>query len=108
MGCETAMDVEYIEDGVLALKQFQERNFQIHVLETIIPSTAVFEIQSVLPSNGNIALVVGNEEMGVDESIIAIADRLLHIPTFGKKNSLNVSIAFAITIYQFWSALLKT
>ncbi len=46
-----------------------------------------------------------NEEMGVDESIIAMSDQLIHIPTFGKKNSLNVSIAFSITIYQVWSVV---
>lgn len=107
MGCETTMDVEYVEDGILALKQLQEQSFQIHVLETIIPSTSVFEIQAILSPDDNVALVLGNEEMGVDESIIAIADQFLHIPTFGKKNSLNVSIAFAITIYQFWATLLK-
>jgi 23S rRNA (guanosine2251-2'-O)-methyltransferase len=52
-----------------------------------------------------IALVIGNEEFGVDESLVALADQLLHIPTFGQKNSLNVSIAFSIAIYQFWAAL---
>ena len=105
MSCETEMEVEYLEDGVEAVKQLKEDGFQIFTLETIVPSTSVFEFQPLLQSTEKIALVIGNEEMGVDESIIAISDQLIHIPTFGKKNSLNVSIAFSITIYQFWSAI---
>lgn len=106
MGCETAMDAEYVQDGVEALKALQTKNFQIYALETIIPSTSVFHLQPLLQHNNNIALVIGNEEFGVDESIIGMADHLLHIPTFGTKNSLNVSIAFSVAIYQFWALLL--
>lgn len=106
MGCETSMTIEYVQDGVAAIQALQAQHFTVYVLETIIPSRSVFQLEDVLLQEGNIALVVGNEEFGVDESIIAIADQLLHIPTFGKKNSLNVSIAFSICIYQIWSALL--
>lgn len=106
MGCEAVMNVDYVEDGVAALKALQQQGFKIYVLETIIPSCSVFQLDSSLLTESHIALVVGNEEFGVDETIIAIADQLLHIPTFGKKNSLNVSIAFSIAIYQFWSTLL--
>ncbi len=107
MGCDTAMNVEYVSDGVAAVKHLKERGFQIHVLETIIPSTSVFELQPLLQENQPVALVIGNEEMGVDESIVALADHLLHIPTFGTKNSLNVSIAFSIAIYQYWEAVFR-
>jgi tRNA G18 (ribose-2'-O)-methylase SpoU len=106
MGCERVMNVEYVQDGVTALKALQQQGFKIYVLETIIPSRSVFQLNSSRLNEGNIALIMGNEEFGVDESIIAIADQFLHIPTFGKKNSLNVSIAFSVAIYQFWSALL--
>ncbi len=107
MGCDTAMNVEYVDDGVATVKHLKERGFQIHVLETIIPSTSVFELQPLLQESQPVALVIGNEEMGVDESIIALADHLLHIPTFGTKNSLNVSIAFSIAIYQYWEAVFR-
>jgi len=105
MGCERVMNVEYVQDGVAALRALQQQGFKIYVLETIIPSRSVFQLDSLLLNEGKIALVLGNEEFGVDETIIAIADQLLYIPTFGKKNSLNVSIAFSVAIYQFWSVL---
>jgi 23S rRNA (guanosine2251-2'-O)-methyltransferase len=105
MGCEAVMQAEYIQDGVAALKTLQQQGFKIYVLETIVPSCSVFQLNPSWLREHKIALVVGNEEFGVDETIIALADQLLHIPTFGQKNSLNVSIAFSIAVYQFWSAL---
>ena len=106
MGCETLMQVEYEQDGVAALKSLQTQGFQIYALETIVPSTSVFTLASILPHRETpFALVVGNEEFGVDETIIGMAEHLIHIPTFGTKNSLNVSIAFSVAIYQFWAAI---
>jgi tRNA G18 (ribose-2'-O)-methylase SpoU len=105
MGCDAWMDVEYVDDGLTALEKLKSQNFSIYVLETVFPSRSMFALDKSVFGNRNIAFVVGNEEFGVDESIIAMADQLLHIPTFGKKNSLNVSIAFSIAIYQVWSAL---
>lgn len=106
MGCETAMNVAYVSDVVEAAQGLQTQGFQIYVLETIQPSQSVFQLDGERLKASKIAFVVGNEEIGVDEALIAMADHRLHIPTFGKKNSLNVSIAFSIAIYQFWSVLL--
>lgn len=106
MGCEAAMTVEYAPDAVSAINALHSRGFRIYILETIQPSQSVFHLAPVVQHHDNIALIVGNEEFGVDESILPLADHLIHIPTFGKKNSLNVSIAFSIAIYQFWSTLL--
>jgi len=106
MGCETVMQVEYESDGAIAIQKLQTQGFRMYALETIVPSTSVFTLDSVLPEQpAPLALVVGNEEFGVDERILGMADHLLHIPTFGTKNSLNVSIAFSIAIYQFWYAI---
>jgi tRNA-Thr(GGU) m(6)t(6)A37 methyltransferase TsaA len=42
------------------------------------------------------ALVLGNERFGVDQSILSSVDRIVRIPLHGRKNSLNVGIAFGI------------
>ena len=41
-------------------------------------------------------LVLGNEEYGCSDKALKLADYVLEIPLFGKKNSLNVANAFAI------------
>jgi 23S rRNA (guanosine2251-2'-O)-methyltransferase len=46
-----------------------------------------------------IALIVGNEVDGVKEDILEVCDLVVHIPMYGKKESLNVSIAAGIAMY---------
>ena len=45
------------------------------------------------------ALILGNEERGLDPAILAICDEIVSIPGSGQVQSLNVSAAAAILIY---------
>jgi tRNA (guanosine-2'-O-)-methyltransferase len=47
-----------------------------------------------------VALVFGNEHRGVSDEAAQEADELLRIPMFGMIQSLNVSVACAITLYE--------
>ena len=47
-----------------------------------------------------IAIVVGNEHRGVSEEGIEKADGSLYIPMFGMVQSLNVSVATAVVLYE--------
>jgi tRNA (guanosine-2'-O-)-methyltransferase len=47
-----------------------------------------------------VALVFGNEHRGVSDEAAQEADELLQIPMFGMIQSLNVSVACAITLYE--------
>lgn len=53
-------------------------------------------------------LILGNEEYGVSEQSLALADTLLEIPLLGAKNSLNVACAFAIAAAQIRNQFLCT
>ncbi len=49
---------------------------------------------------GGVALILGNEALGVEENIINMCDKLVEIPTFGYKNSLNVATACSVLGYS--------
>jgi 23S rRNA (guanosine2251-2'-O)-methyltransferase len=49
---------------------------------------------------GPLALILGSEEDGVDDALLRGADELVKIPMKGKINSLNVSVASGIAIYE--------
>ena len=49
---------------------------------------------------GAIALVLGSEGKGVSRLVKENCDGILTIPMFGKINSLNVSVAAAISIFE--------
>lgn len=46
-----------------------------------------------------LALVVGNEVDGLDRRILNQCDVIVELPMYGKKNSLNVSVACGIALY---------
>lgn len=50
--------------------------------------------------NGPVALIFGSEEDGIDDALLREADELAKIPMKGKINSLNVSVAAGIAIYE--------
>jgi len=49
---------------------------------------------------GPTALVVGNEGVGIDPSLLAQCDSLVHIPQSGHVGSLNASVASGILMYE--------
>ncbi len=49
---------------------------------------------------GPIAIVLGAEDKGISNDIIKISDNLVKIPIKGKINSLNVSVAAGVLIYE--------
>ena len=47
-----------------------------------------------------IAFILGNEHRGVSEEAVSIADRTFYIPMHGMVESLNVSVAAAVILYE--------
>jgi tRNA G18 (ribose-2'-O)-methylase SpoU len=48
----------------------------------------------------SVALIVGNEVLGVEKKIMECCDTVIEIPMHGAKNSLNVSVAAGIALYH--------
>jgi tRNA (guanosine-2'-O-)-methyltransferase len=46
------------------------------------------------------ALVLGNEHRGISEEAATLADELVYIPMLGMVESLNVSVAAAVTLFE--------
>jgi 23S rRNA (guanosine2251-2'-O)-methyltransferase len=49
---------------------------------------------------GPLAIVMGSEEDGISDEIIRQCDHLIQIPMQGKINSLNVSVATGMILYE--------
>ena len=52
-------------------------------------------------SKYSFALVLGNEVSGLSKSVLEKCDKIVEIPMRGKKESLNVSVAFGIVLFSF-------
>ena len=52
------------------------------------------------PLKGPMAIIMGSEEDGIDNKLLVKCDYLVKIPLSGSIQSLNVSVACAIMIYE--------
>lgn len=52
-------------------------------------------------------LIIGNEEYGISDAVLAKIDYLITIPLYGRKNSINAAAAFAIAAQKIASSLPK-
>jgi len=78
------------------IQELKKQGFYIVALEHAKGAKNIFGAQFKYP----LALVLGNEVRGLSKKIISRADALVQIPMFGKKESLNVAVAFGVAVYQ--------
>lgn len=67
--------------------------------EESYPGKGSFTVNGVLPELGSV-LVLGNEVTGVDTEIMGILDKIVEIPMFGTKNSLNIAACAPVVLYE--------
>lgn len=84
---------ETVEEAIADAKN---RGAQVLALEFTEQSVPLSEIELRFP----VALVGGNEKDGLSDETIALCDATVHLPMLGHKNSLNVSVAFGIALYE--------
>lgn len=96
LGAEKWMPWEYRKQTGRLLKELKQMGYTIVALEQTKTSQDIFGWQSQFP----LALVLGNEKTGVSKALLKYCDRAIEIPMRGKKNSLNVSVAAGVAMYQ--------
>lgn len=100
LGAEMSMDWQYCASTAEAVGRLREEGYRIVCLEQVHGSIA---LQNFRPEPGiRYALIAGNEVDGVDPAIVAAADIYLEIPQSGTKHSLNVAVATAVTLWEFY------
>ena len=99
---KTAMgSAEYVphtHDGstLRVVRSLQERGIAVWACETTARSQDLRRTKLPMP----LALVLGNELIGVDTEVIDACDGIVEIPTFGVKNSLNVATAGTVLMWE--------
>ena len=98
LGATESVDWMYYEqttDAVIALKNQGYKVYAIEQTEGSIP------LNQFAKTEEPIAFVFGNEVDGVDQSVIELCDRVIEIPQWGMKHSLNISVAAAVVLWEF-------
>lgn len=98
LGADRTLNWSHHKNGLEVARDLKTQGYQILALEAGIKSRSLFELKWG-SGDSSLILVVGNEVAGVDPGILELCDCKVHIPMLGIKNSLNVAVAFGISIY---------
>ena len=100
LGAEAGIAWEAVSDIKEAILALKKEGWTIFALEQADGSVSSDAIKH---RTEKCALVVGNEVGGIPADVLALADEVMEIPMLGKKESLNVSVAFGIAAYALRS-----
>lgn len=96
---ERWIDWEYYEDIIKYLKDIKNKGYKIYSVELDKKSINYKEVAN--SKDESICLVMWNEISWIWKEILDLSDKIISIPMKWKKESLNVSVAAWIVMYQF-------
>lgn len=92
----TTEKFDNVKDCFDGLKKNKFRIYSTHMSENNKKDLNLYD----LDLTKKIAIVLGNEHSGVSEEVKELSDRNFFIPMFGLIQSLNVSVAAAVCVYE--------
>lgn len=98
LGAEMSIPWKQAWNAVDICKEYKANGYNLFVLEKAPTAVALPEFVDG-SAHSKSFLAIGNEIAGVDPEVLRLADKIIYIPMSGKKESLNVSVAFGICVY---------
>ncbi len=105
LGAEYAVSWRRSRTIGAALKRLHTEGYRLVVVEQ---SDRSVSLDTVSRMPGDVAIIVGNEVLGIDTRILNRCDAIAELPMHGQKHSLNVSVAAGIALYVIRGTIEKT
>jgi tRNA G18 (ribose-2'-O)-methylase SpoU len=103
LGAEQSVPWSKAGSTLEAMAELKQKKYTIIALEQDKRAISVFDLKDrsrdLAFRRNKVALILGSEVEGIAQEILDKADFILEIPMRGKKESLNVSVAFGIAGY---------
>jgi len=100
LGAEMYVSWEYCKQTLRLIKKLKIQGIKIIALEQTTDAQNIFAKGTFVKTKVPFALVLGNEVKGLSLQVLKYCDKKISIPMYGKKESLNVAVAFGIAAYQ--------
>jgi tRNA G18 (ribose-2'-O)-methylase SpoU len=97
LGAEEYIPWEYVQSTVRLITRLKKEGYLVCAVEQSANSMPYMAFKA--PKGAKIALIMGSEVEGLPKQILARTDKILEIPMFGKKESLNVGVAFGVVVF---------
>ncbi len=96
LGTLSYIETHHFATTLQAIEHLRAHEVPVWALETTSQSRCYTKLEYPRP----LALIVGNEALGVSCDALERCDELVEIPMYGYKNSLNVAAASAVLVFE--------
>ncbi|MBJ7882424.1 TrmH family RNA methyltransferase [Gelidibacter salicanalis] len=100
---EKYVPYEMHQNASTLLKALKTSGYQIVALEITETSRSLNSFKFGV--NQPIALLIGDENFGISDACLKLADAIIHIEMFGQNSSMNVTQATSIALYEITKQL---
>lgn len=105
LGATESVSWEHRKDTLELVGELRGEGCQVVSVEQA--ENSILLHQFVIEKGVKYALVFGNEVKGVSQEVVSASDRVLEIPQYGTKHSLNISVSAGIVLWDLWSKINK-
>lgn len=95
---EKSVNFEITNQALEIVTQLKSKGYHIIALEITNTSKTLHTCQ--FSKEQPIALIIGDENFGISEAILNLADTIIHIDMFGQNSSMNVVQATSVALYE--------
>jgi len=97
LGATNTVPWEYFKHASDAVDYLRKKSIRLCIVEHTDRSIPYYDLER---KDFPLCLALGNEITGVTKEVVSTADLAIDIPMYGMKQSLNVAVAFGITIFE--------
>lgn len=98
LGATETVKWQHFADVTQAIAAAKEQGYSIAAIEQAHQSE---NLANAFEAKGKTAIILGNEVTGVSDTAIGLAERIIEIPQWGSKHSLNVSVTAGIVLWEY-------
>ncbi|MEL7118941.1 MAG: RNA methyltransferase [Bacteroidota bacterium] len=102
-GARKWLNVHYYNDTEACFKHIRKYYSKIYTTKLSSDAKSLYDLDLA----DSVALVFGNEQYGITPESLALADQNFIIPQVGMTQSLNISVACAVTLYEAYRQRLR-
>lgn len=103
LGSTESVDWEYVNNTEDVVKRLQAEGAVVISVEQAENAVMLNEFQP--ETKTTYAFIFGNEVKGVSQEVVNMSDKVLEIPQFGTKHSLNISVSCGVVLWDVFNKM---
>jgi len=98
LGADETVNWKYFKKMQEVTEDLRKDGYKIFAVEQALDSRLLQQVE--FKKDEKLAVIFGNEVMGVEQSTIEITDGCIEIPQLGMKHSLNIATAAGVVLWE--------